>query len=76
MDVTLLSSSQRLECTDLDHGWKGAGDVPSSHVPHLKRVSSDSNASLDVDLCLALLPCTKTAASTQEGVDCYAAAAE
>lgn len=45
MYVMLLASSQRLECTDLDQRWKGAGDVPSSRVPHLKWASLNSNAS-------------------------------
>ena len=31
-----LASSQRLECTDLDQLSKGAGYVPTPHVPYLK----------------------------------------
>lgn len=76
MDVMLLASSQRLECTDVDQHWKGAGDVPCSHATYLKRALLYLSASLDVHVCLALLPCTETAAFTQEGGDCYATAAE
>lgn len=72
----LLASSQRLECTDVDKHWKGAGDVLCSHATYLKWTSLYLSASLDVQVCLALLPCTETAASTREGGDCYAAAAE
>lgn len=72
----LLASSQRLECTDVDKHWKGAGDVLCSHATYLKWASLYLSASLDVQVCLALLPCTETAASTREGGDCYAAAAE
>lgn len=59
----------------MDQHWKGAGDVLCSHVFNLKWASLYLSASLDVHVCLALLPCTETAASTQEGGDCYAAAA-